>query len=67
MIDKALDQIHRRMRAILLHQTCPVDVHRARADRQQLADLLAGLALDQLRGNIALPRGQLGCYGPLLG
>ena len=54
-----MHQLRRAARTVLLHQPRPVDIHRARADLQPLADQLAGQPVDQQRRDLALARGQL--------
>ena len=54
-----VDEFATRRRGVLAHQPRAVDVDRARADGQPLADQLARQAVDQQRGDLALARRQL--------
>jgi hypothetical protein len=58
-------QVGRRVRLVLAHQAGAVDLHRAVADLQRLADLLGRQAFQQARGHLALARRQFGLHRPL--
>lgn len=50
---------------VLAHEAGSVNLDRAVADLQGLADFLGGQAFEQARGHLAFAPGEFGAHGPL--